>query len=89
MTNQIRKFYEQQRDAGAPQAMVADEVFQSLIRIATARGLRVRTDDRAEELVTSIFEFLLDSNTADPLPLRFRLQQADRMLARYIQKMFR
>lgn len=72
---QIRKFYEQQRDAGAPPALAADEAFESLRRIAAVRGMRVRNDDRAEVLVTSIFEFLMDSNTADPLPLRFRLQK--------------
>lgn len=72
---QIRKFYEQQRDAGAPPALAADEAFRALQSIAGARGLRVRNDDRAEALVTTIFEFLMDSNTADPLPLRFRLQK--------------
>lgn len=75
MTNQIRKFYEQQRAANGPQALAADEVFQSMIRIATARGLPVMFNDRAEELVTSIFEFLMDSNTDELRPMRFRLQR--------------
>ena len=69
---QIRKFYEQQRDAGAPPALAADEAFRALQSIAGARGLRVGNGD---DLTVSIFEFLMDSNTADPLPLRFRLQR--------------
>lgn len=75
MKTQIRKFYEQQLEAFGPQALAADEAFASLVRIATARGLPVMLNERAEELVTSIFEFLMDSNTDESRPMRFRLQR--------------
>ncbi len=72
MTSQIQEFYERQREAGGPQALAADEAFEALRRIAGARGLRVGNGD---DLTVSIFEFLMDSNSDERRPLRFRLQK--------------
>lgn len=73
MTNDLRKLYEQEDAKGGRYAVAANEAYAAIGRIAATHGLRVDNADMAERLVTSIFEFLLDSNSDDRRPIRFRL----------------
>ncbi len=69
----LRKLYEQEDAKGSRYAVAANESYDAIGRIAATHGLKVDNADMAERLVTSIFEFLLDSNSDDRRPIRFRL----------------
>ena len=71
----LRKLYEQENEKGSRYAVAANEAYDAISRIAATHGLKVDNTDMAERLVTSIFEFLLDSNSDDRRPIRFRLQR--------------